>query len=315
MAKLNIALLWVCTIASCRLQSISAGYTKIDEYLKQTVDSDDVESNLNAAEKWLSQNPNFKCSLLARNPTEDFQMFAALRKVLGEGKCNEESFKIMRENEMNIGDLFTKIHSEAVKRRVDNVVWKIFEQHAKNCQDVWPTLLKRKLRQVDDQKKLMRAGVLAESILSETLSTTVFSSYKQLYDRFIGNLLELKDLRRSKSIYQKLNEYAKDDPDVRFMHPVIEDREGKKAGKKVVRTDKIRDLVDRHLVEPCSYFVGQLGPEVFIPARWDATTLPPSSEDIRFYKYWTDFRICEVVTQNAKTLTKDLARIVEKELE
>lgn len=315
MAKINLALLLVCTIAFCRLQGISAGYTKIDEYLKQAVDSDDIEPNLEAAEKWLSQNLNFKSSLLTRNPTEDFRMFVALKQVLGDNKCNDESFRIMRENEMNIGDLFTKIHSGAVKRRVDNVVWKIFEQHASNCQDVWPSLLKRKLQQVGDQKKLMRAGLLAEAILSETLSTTVLNSYKQLYEGFISNLLELKDLRRSQSIYQKLNEYAKDDPDAQFLHPIIEDREGKKSGKKVVRTDKIRDLVDRYLVEPCSYFVEQLGPEVFIPARWDATTLPPSSEDIRFYKYWTDFRICEVVTKNAKTLTKDLTRIVEKELE
>lgn len=309
MMKIYFEIVFFGLMVSCGLQNALAGYSKVNKYLLQAVDSEDADLNINAAEEWLNRNSNLKKSFLTQNPTEEFRTFVALKQVLGDNKCNEESYRIMRENELNIGDLFIRIHSDSVKRRVDNVVWKIFEQHANSCQDVWPTILKQRLPQIEDQSKLLRAGVLAEAILLETLGSKVVTRSEQLYDMFIGNLLEIKDLRRSRSIHQKLIEFAKEDPDQQFLHPVID----VKTGKKGVRSDKIKDLVDRYLVEPCSYLVDQLGPAIFIPARWDATTLPPKSEDIQFYAYWTDFRICEVVAKNTVTLSKDLMRVIERE--
>lgn len=308
MIKIWAKILFLGLMVTCRLQNALAGYGKVDKYLLQTVDSDNVDLNINAAEEWLTRNSNLKKSFLTRDPTEDFRTFVALKQVLGENKCTEASYKIMRENELNIGDLFIKVHSDSVKRRIDKVVSKIFEQHASSCQDVWPVILKQKLSRIEDQSKLVRGGILAEAILLETLGGKTVSRPKQLYDMFIGNLLEIKDLRRSRSIYQKLIEFAKEDSDLQFLQPVVNE----KTGKKSVRSDKIKDLVGKYLVEPCSYLVDQLGPDIFIPARWDATTLPPNSGDIQFYAYWTDFRICEVVAKNSEKLSKDLMRVIER---
>lgn len=310
MLKFHIYLICFGLVACCKIHDALAGYSKIDEYLRQTVDNEDIEANLGAAEQWLAQNSDLKSKLFKKSPVEDFRTFVALRQVLGKDKCNEESYMIMSENELNIGDLFMRIHSDRVKRRVDSIVYQILEQHARDCQDVYPLLLKEKLGHIDDFKKLTRAGLFAEAILMETLGRSSASSSKQLYDSFIGNILEIKDLRRSRIIKQKLTEFSEGDPDQQYLVAVEDER---KPGKKVVRKDKIRELVDRYLVEPCRYFVNQLGPDIFIPARWDATTLPPKLGDIQFFYYWTDFRICEVVSKNGQTLASDLVRILEKE--
>lgn len=269
-------------------------YEKINKYLednvKQNGDDLDVESNLEAGSKFLQAkkawNPNLPI-------VEALEQFTSLNGV--ETRCDWAGFVVLFKNiratKLDDGDW-------AKFNRVDNLVLKLVIQHSNNCYRVYPARWRSKLASLGEGV-VKRVDIFTEAFLMRysnwrsLLSTR--SKIKLLLDKFVLKTESIDEKRDGRIAYEAIKNLAKDDPDLRYLEYVV-DEENQTVG---LSEDKIRLLFDTYLLEPCKRYTQELGPDVFVPANFDAIyKLNFDVKEVEYHESWARYRICSVLIEH-----------------
>lgn len=273
-------------------RGIEAEYTRLNDYLIKNIDNDDISANMEAAFKLLKEQGNVKQSIFSRVPIEDLKQFANLRRVKSNPKCDDVDYKVLRDNEAAVG-LYGLKEDEKVFRRIDKVVLKIFIDHAEKCLDVYD---KRYISRIEefDSSTLDRVEGLTGAIFDiDKLKIPDIQSPDNLFSKYIKSYPEMH-LYQGEVLQNALKASGMNDPNIKYLGRVADGR----TGKLIVHKEKIKRLVDEYLIEPCQEYVAAFGPDLFIPARFDARYSKVDSTKIDFYTGWSGFMICRSLCMN-----------------
>lgn len=304
-SSLVAALLWALLL----IDHTDARYERLNNYLVGNVDNDTVGSNMEAAAKWLKEKDGAKHSFLSRTPIRDLRKFTALQQVIDDNKCDRHAYAIMHENEEAVG-LHTLIRYRQVFRRVDKVMAEILQKHAEKCAKVYPVTYRTKKAQLN-AALFEQAKTIAETVMSAdrfrlpSIMLPTFYQPLDLFYRYIKYNPTLESFERGGILHDALYSNAKNDPDLKYTRAVPDER----TGRAVVHKDKLRELTRKYLIEPCRHLDNELGPDLFVPARFDLPHyFDPDKDERGYYIGWAYYKICQALTKDEQGVYDRVAK-------
>lgn len=228
-------------------------------------------------------------------------------------RCSTNYPIIWREKKDRL-DIYTVVDRGDVVRRIDKVMQKIFEDHAVKCQQVYPVRYLEKLQQLDSVVAA-RVANIAHTILEKGQARVAVKLYynpEYLFGEYIAREFSIEDCVSHDYLWLAIKYSAEGDPNAKYLYKIPDEL----TGKRVVRTDKIKELTQKYLIEPCKSYVAHFGPDIFVPARLDAEfhyvddVKKDSSRD--YYIGWVSFMICKGLIQERDITTAIVIKSVEK---
>lgn len=302
--KFITILLAVFAVASTAVDRSEAAYGRLNEYLIKHVHTDEVAPNMEAASRWLSKQAGLVPTYLWMAPIGDLKKFTALQQVIEDTKCDRTAYEIMRTN-ADADTLLRLREICAVSRRVDKVMLRILEDHAKDCQEVYLKTYRTKKAQLDETvfegvKRLSRGIIDANRNRHSYRVHVGFDpnlTPHELFKRYIKYRLTVQIFSSNKlhsPLHNALVSSSRNDPDAKYVRKVPDEQNG----KRVLHEVKIKELIRKYLIEPCQQYQAEMGPDLFIPARFDGKFYHELGQDYEYYLGWTYFRICALLTSN-----------------
>lgn len=288
-------------------ESSKADYGQINKYLVAHVDNDEVGPNMEAASSWLKEERSRWIPRLSSAPISDLEQFVALQQVIDNPKCDGTDYWILYANDEAV-DLYGSVFYEQVTDRILKVMYEIFKQHAKKCRPVYIDAHQKKKEQLD-RVVAERVATLTEVLLEKGRVFTpkfVYYSLDHLFERYIRRAFNVNDYIGRHSIKTAIETIGKGDPDLMYLKKISNG-----TGNNVVETSKVKELVQKYLIEPCRVFVTELGPDLYIPARLDSEFYNDVEESNRdYYLTWVSFMICQALTQDEESILSELAESI-----
>lgn len=305
------ALVATVLVASILISKAEARFGRINTYLVEKVTSDDVSANMEAASKWLEEQVGAKQSILSTTPVSDLKKFTALQQVINDVQCHRAAYEILRENMDAVG-LSDLIRDRQVIRRVDKVILKIYQDHARRCAKVFLEMYRTK-RSSLNKEMFELAKTIAKTVMeADRFMLSMEESYSfyhpiDMFYRYIRYYPNLKSFARQTVLLDALRSNAKNDPDSKYTRAVPDER----TGKAVVHKDKLRELTKKYLIEPCQYLDKELGPDLFVPARFDLQAYSDiGNEEGYYYLGWSYYMICQALTRNERAVYDNVIKSV-----
>lgn len=294
----HIILLAAFAINSLTIRSASASYARLNGYLTQNVYDDNVDSNMGAAVRWLQELESSKQSFYIKSPVKNLKRFVALERVIGDTKCDAEAYEIMRANEEATG-LHRMNDNGKVIRRVDKVILSIFKDHAVKCSRIYPVAYNQKREQLDATvfkrvENLATIVMNADRFVSTSRNMRFTIDPTNLYMRYIKNPPTIQAFARENILYDALISNARDDLSIRDA-----ERTDERISKPILNKTKLKSLIKEYLIEPCQQYKSRFGPDLFVPARFDARVHHEvDHSNIDYYLGWSYFTICRAVVDD-----------------
>lgn len=306
-SSLQVAVV-VIAIASLAVGKIESHYSRLNTYLIQRVDNDEIGPNIEAATAWLKEQENVKQPFLSKVPIEDLKKFTALQQVIEDTKCDHTAYEIMRAN-VNAVSL-----SRNAVRRIDKLILKIFTDHVMKCKSVYPTIYQTKKAQLDENV-FARVKKLATNVMN----LDVFSGRSSFDNERLSphNLFHeyIKHRLSARKSFVRLGYALKDTITDNVTLDLLYSRRvpSKHTGRRVVDKDKTKDLVNKFVIEPCKQYEAEMGPDLFIPAEFDMVLHFELDNDNRdYYLGWSYFKICEALTSDESEVFDEVIKAVPK---
>lgn len=313
----TVLLVMAIEIAALAIGTTQADYGRLNDYLVENVDNDEVAANMAAASTWFLEQQSKKHLFLFLTPISDLKKFTALQQVIADDECDVSAYEIMRANEHEV-DLYRKAKRDELERRVDKVMNEVFEKHAEKCMDVYSMRFEAIERQLEPVL-LERVRVLADQVvltdrrlwIQEDDWHRMKSNSNDLYLRFIDRPVTIELITRLSGLLDALNLSAKDLLMARHSHRAMHQL----SGKLIIRLAEIEQLVKDYLIEPCQYYVNQLGEDLFPQAEFEAKFYHPVKEvNYNFYLGWSAFNICKVLIANESVAVEHIVESINKTL-
>lgn len=268
------------------------------------IPSDDYESNIQEIERLLETSSPRESSLT----TDDFQLMSALLELKNDKKCSKFTRDIFIENSIKeltheASLLSNKIDIQS-SSRVEKLLGHFCEMHAKACHDTYETLLNSKIQSMN---KLMLNFVLfyTDVVLNEHYEfeepgkTIDRLDNHELYEEIITPkelvINEIKDGRIAFDVIRTLEKIYGDKKFDPIISPTIEHKISRDA----------YNIYEHYLVEPCEYYIEQLGESVFEPATLDAKYYHNIADRAHeFYLAWARYSLCRIVVEDSSMSLK-----------
>lgn len=294
-----ITLISALVVALLVVEQVDAGYKAINRYLATKLDDYEPGPNMKAAVEWLGWLEGNWRSRVMIGTMMDLKKFTSLQRLMEDPKCDREEFEIMRAN-----------HAKAELywvRHIDQVMRKIFLEHAKKCFRVYPSVFKAKQEQFNDTifEDVRAIGALiieTDKLIGDRRDDEFENCFYDLEHIISYYVLDGFRITREKYGYFLRNLIkAKAGGEADFM-----DKKAQKLTKE--STKKIKDLVDKVLVEPCSKYVDAFGRDLFLIADFEEqyNEAEPEEDDVEFYYGWTYFNICRSLIEKKSAVIKDI---------
>lgn len=303
--------------------SIEAAYSRLNDYLIENVDNEEISANLEAAFKYLKEQDGVKHlgvhSIFSRTPVEDLKKFTALQQVIGDVKCDDYEYEVILGNEAEVG-LYALKEDQKVVRRIDKVMLKIFIYHAEKCQDVYPKRYRAKREQFD-KVALERVKDLTRVIMdfddhnddfeSSSRRSRFFYTSDNLFSKYIRTLPSIHLYSREGILRNALKASGMYDPNLKYVSKFPDER----TGKSIVHKEEIKRLVEEYIIKPCQNYVASFGPDLFIPARLDSRFYS-KIDNIKsdYYLGWSIFMICQSLTKNEAFVHSSLIKSAQEDI-
>lgn len=281
-------------------QSYKLTYVRINRYLLNHVDEEaDARENLSRAIDWMRSNPG-KGTLFSKSLMEALKQFTALIEIGADEqrKCNWQSYNILLTNSQA---------SASSMKRIDKIVRHFSLEHAKECSKVYPAKYKQTIQQMDTLQ-VERVESFTDDVINSKLGGREITS-RDFYDQLIATTCSSTTESDAHVALIAIRNLASEDSEVKYLKQVLDD----KRQTMIIREDKIGKLFENYLLEPCLYYVRSLGPQIFLPASFDATSLPQVvNSNGGFYRAWTRFKICKCLVEKRDSSVKELIKFVRK---
>lgn len=282
-------------------------YEYINKHLVDKVKSYNMQDNMDAALQLLQARKSWNPSLPIVEALEQFTGLIGL-----DNQCDWAAFETLFKNVKATG-----IDTEgwSTFSRVDDLVLKKLVKHSDNCYRVYPAKFRAKLAKMD-QEVLRRVDTFTEGFLLRYSNWrglfSARSKIKVLLDNFVLKTESIDQQRDARIALEALRTLAKEDPDSEYFQYVADQQKGVFE----FREDKVKQLFDTYLVGPCEQYNRELGPDVFVPANFDAMyKLNFDLAEIQYHEAWARFRICTVLIEHDyEALLEQLLTLVRQSL-
>lgn len=263
---------------NCAIAASEPEYKTIDEYLEKYVETKDPVANMRAAIDWLNSSPD-------ESVENALYEFTSMSRIQSENWCSKTSHDILLWNDQATGG---RAHlGKHTRSRVEEIVNHFCTEHATYCRQVYPINFVKKYR-------LINRGYIREleTFINEGLINTLFgmrerplADNSELFDRSISNTDTLIN-----SAFKSIKVLAQAD--------IANDYK------------TFKHLFRRYIVVPCNEFAQALGPDVFLPATFDASwNQRVEGDDVEFYIALARFKICNHVIENEANLVEALENL------
>lgn len=327
-----LSLAWLANLADQVLAGDS-NYVRIDKKLRQNLNSEAVAENMKLARDYLATvretNSRFQLSLI-----DSLEKFLALERTIQAGTaCTQESFRILSQNSDATNGRSHRPGQDTpwLLHRVDSIVRQFFSRHAQLCHHRHPELLNERLA------RLAKSHLYSVELFMQHL---VELKAQNNPPEVSSNQLNEEEMRAGKAVYNVLLhtiEYTGGEIHARAARDVIMKLAGPDhlaealdvvAGAKMpnfLRTNNIKSLVKRYLIEPCQYYINQLGP-VLDMIRFDRVSLglddtdssthnqrQPKESELQIESALGHYKVCKLfIERDRYSLTRNLIRWLSK---
>lgn len=266
---------------NCAIATSEPGYKTIDEYLNQHVETKDPVANMRAAIDWLNSSPN-------ESVENALYELTLMSRIQFENMCSKTSHDILLSNDQATGG---RAHlAQDARSRVEEIVNYFCTQHATYCKQVYPVSFVKKYR-------LINRGYIREleTFIDEGLISALFGMRERplvvnsnLFDKSISNTDTLIN-----SAFESIKVLAQ-------AHTANDYK-------------TFKQLFRRYIVVPCNEFTQELGPDVFLPATYDASwNQRVENDNVEFYFGLARFKICNYVIENEANLVEALENLSDR---
>lgn len=290
-------------------------YHKINTYLADNVATNDITANMNKAVKWYSEVKSPLKGRVDKALVEALRKFIALSELEMANICNRESFEILTANDdATAGYVQVMRPNEIPDSRVDMIVHYFAVKHASQCHDTYPIELASRLKQLNPElvnrvDKFM--GLVIRRSKYKVLHKDATASERMVSKYFADADPSIRGIDNARLAWRVLKFLAANDQDQMFSSTDQTDE----VGKKPVNGKKIKEMFKKYFVDPCQYYVSQLGKDIFLPAKFDAhffQQVDDSKAD--FYFAMGKFRLCQsLIDRDQNSLVEDLISVMKNE--
>lgn len=288
-------------------------YNKINSFLVERVESDEQEANMVKAIEMMIWEMR-KNTFMGQPLVDALKQFTAMAKTRGSESCNKESYAILLKNDRATEGKARRINSRLVMaRRIDKLVQSYCLQHSRDCQHEYPKKFKQIYNRMDLEATNQVESLLMQIFFGSAGAANQSSDPQQinimrLYNGFILNTISSASVDDSQLVYAALEQSAKakNDPNVIYLKSIADE----KRGTRFVRKDKMKGMFKKYFIEPCEYYVRKLGPDVFIPATFDAEWQHQVDyREFIYYFGWAQFKLCVYLLENERAMVQNLVKI------
>lgn len=298
-------------------------YDRINSYLVDHEESLDVSKNMKIAANWLQELSSEPKNPLNWNLIDALEQFLALTQIGGEKRCNRYSYSILFKNDQAT---YKRVRSRreklSPKKRIEHLVHQYGLSHSIDCLYVYPRTYEE-IHSKMDPLKVHYAETFISTIVQSITNSKAGVFFGKKSSDVIGNTVI--DATRLRSIRSKdvgflaldlLKSFAIDDPDLKYLGLVTDEKKGKLVVDKV----GISKLVEKYFVESCEYYIQELGPDVYVPMFYDLRLLDLDdrydSTDSDLQDFLTGsyhFKLCNsFVRDDVGYLVEEIASVVKK---
>lgn len=276
------------------------GYpTHLDWLIKELAKSDDVSP---------MRNP------LTAQMRKAYQQLAALRELDLGNKCNVDSYKILARNDLSTGrraHVRIGLSGSPLRNRVDEIVYYYGLKHALECQTVYPVEFEQRYSELDT-KKVHKVETFMKKVHHHP-----FLNWTENNPNRRAELLRSMALFNTLQIgWQSTAESA-----LNTFQEIEAESEHQELLIINLRKEKLGNLLEWHIIEPCKYYVDKLGPGLLQSATYDKAVLEPgnfypklSPSVNKFLVAMDTYRICSQLVGKKSTardsLLSNLVKIV-----
>lgn len=294
---------------------IKQAYKKINKYLSENVEDDSDKANIDKAIEWMnSLNPGSKKTgaLFGDQLLEGLKQFTALRELDGDNICNAHSYDILLQNDYATGGVAHAKRNVFMMslwlNRANKIVHNYIRKHALKCQNVYPAEFKKTLAQLDNKQVEMVDSffgtIRADRFRLDNNSKSDEKRTEAIRESTLDNyIVRVSAIFSARTAYDIIEENADNDLDLMYL----------RSGSK----DKLKGLVDKYIVQPCRYYVKQLGFGLLEPASYDKEVLElaefyaqPNDDVIKFLIGLDNYRLCSNLNSKGSQVGELLDNLV-----
>lgn len=263
------------TVKQSFLRDLLSGhfYRLISKRLVENVGpNEEYQTNLDCVIKELakSDDASSKRSPLTARMRKAYQQLAALKELDLGNKCNVDSYNILTRNDLSTGrraHVRIGLLGSPLRNRVDEIVHYYGLKHALECQTVYPAEFERRYSELDP-KKVHKVETFMKHVHHHP-----FLAWTE------DNPNRRAELLRSMALFDTLQIGWQSTAESALK--TFQDLEAESAHQELLiiylRKEKLGNLLEWHLIEPCKYYVDKLGPGLLQSAVYDKAVLEPGN--------------------------------------
>lgn len=192
-------------------------------------------------------------------------------------------------------------------KRVDKIVKFYIDEHTNDCTSTYlknfDTISKNLDGLMEGRVNLFLRDTI-ELLTSGELRKIMGDNHKERLQFITEQRIGISFDMTSESIYNIMQELAKDDPNKKF----LDISENERTGEFSIVKNKFGRLFDKYVAQPCDYYRKQLSQDVFAPVIFDNMFTRIETNRVDFYEAWLKYDLCYFSGQNTETT---LERVLE----
>lgn len=289
-------------------------YNKINDYLVDATTSSDFKANMRLAEEWLDRERGRGVHLFKNKAlVQALEQFTALEAV--KSRCDRYAHTVLwRNDQATLGEAGRSTSQMTqTPRRIASLVHHAAIHHAIDCSHVYRETFER-LLEGGDKQSMAKVDIIMDAYRASNNSLFDVQAKHIKPSIVVQKIRSIGGKQTAQLAYQVIKGQSMDHENSAYLGKVLDE----KRGRRVVRMDKIKQMADEHLLKPCKYYVNTFGPDVFIPAIYEAELLNDAynplgfSEMNDFVSGWITYRVCELLVADADDLAQRVASIIDK---
>lgn len=244
------------------------------------------------------------------------RLFLALSTINEESQCSSYSVNILFQNNNALENRLLDIKPNAVFKRTEKIVAFHILKHAIACQPLYMGRFNGLIGNLDRDSVRNVERFFSKAIQRYTsepqggLSAEITRTYVERLFNIIDDKIFTPYAINPEYIYDELKDVAKDDPQAEYLEPVENEREG----KRLLDSEKFRELYREYISYPCRYYIDQLGPRIFNLISFDSKFYHEVQDyAVDFYEAWVRFKFCSTRGLSDTLLTETIMVVSHEE--
>lgn len=241
-----------------------ANYYEINEYLEkeasQTEDSDQIMAK---ASEWLNSIKSHSGAHQKHGHlVEPLELFTSMSRLADQDTCNFQGYLVLANNYQALSNLV-----RYGIRKIDRVAKAIVRRHVQLCASVYPQTYLTKVNQIDADT-ISRVQAFARSIIDFNLRKGRLGQSLGKHIKSIKEALQASPMSFIYLIGRDEQDSRDETADVCRMAELLETYMD--DPKRQFNKEEVPRYFQDYIVGPCEKYAAQIGPDVYLPAEWDA---------------------------------------------